>query len=640
MTTSLKFTAFFSLGLAACAGTVETSVEAPTEFLFEDITQAAGLVSEKSMKYGGPSLADFTGNGRYDFAIGNHNIHPMELWYTNIDGTVTKREAPLQRGDVHGAASADYDGDGDVDIIISVGGGNGKMPAPPRLLRNDNGQFTDVTATSGLQDLGARGRTPRWIDMDLDGDLDLLHVVARQLPGETGPRNTIFENVGSGKFEFRESPGIQEAEAERAFVTDFNNDNISDLVLFEPITLWQGDGSFVFKDVTAEMLPSGFKSGQFITTVSDADIDNDGDRDLYLSRGKTYYQIANNSIDFDPKSGRLDLRDKGLMGQDGMSFEASGDITLQEFWHWERLKGLVLPVYLGADKVRIDTPVDPTVISRAMAEGIPDAITENGWYLGHVGNGKWRLKWSLDGDIAWDVRGTITGLNSVRPDWKPQDYNNVPDVLLENKGGRFVDISDRLPAQTHGSNWGVTNGDFDNDGYEDFFVYRFGKLSSRVPDVLLRNVDGQKFVATTTHDAYAGPAKAHGDMGAAFDFDMDGKIDLLNGDDDLGYWHLYKNQTPEAGNYLIVSLGYSDQQTDPMAATVTVKTASGLSQTKDVGSAGANHTQSLMSILHFGVGSASDDIDVTVRWRDGTTKTMTDLSANQILEFGDLSYEK
>ena len=640
MKISLKLVAIFPLVLAACAGTGETDTTEAKRIVFEDITEAAGLTSEESWKYGGPVVADITGNGRYDFAVGNHDEHPMELWYSNVDGTVRKHNSPLQGGDVHGAAPADFDGDGDVDIIVSVGGGNGKRPAPPRLLRNDNGQFTDVTIGSGLEDLGARGRTPRWIDMDLDGDLDLLHVVARQLPGETGPRNTVFENIGDGKFEFRESPGVQEAEAERVLVTDFNNDYISDLVLFEPITLWQGDGSFVFKNVTEELLPPDFDGEQFITTVADADFDNDGDRDLYLSRGKTYYQTANNSVDFDPATGRIDLRDKGLEGQDGMSFEALGDVTLQEFWHWRRLKGLVLPVYLGSSKTRIDTPVEAVVISRAMADGFPDDISENGWYLGHIGNGKWRLEWLLDGDIAWDVRATITGVSSVQTDWTPQDYNNVPDVLLENKGGKFVDVSNRLPLQTRDSNWGVTHGDFDNDGYEDFFVYRFGKLSSRVPDVLLRNVGGKKFVATTAHGAYAGPAKAHGDMGAAFDFDMDGKIDLLNGDDDLGYWHLYKNQTPEAGNYLIVSLGYSDQRTDPMAATVTVKTASGLSQTKDVGSAGANHTQSLMSILHFGVGSASDDIDVTVRWRDGTTKTVTDLSANQILEFGDLSYEK
>jgi len=638
MKTSFKLAIICPVVLAACASGLERGSIETAEIVFEDITQAVGLNSEESWKYGGPALADVTGNGRYDFAIGNHDEHPMELWYSETDGTVRKHNVPLQDGDVHGAAPADYDGDGDIDMIVSVGGGNGSRPAPPRLLRNDNGRFVDVTVGSGLESLGARGRTPRWIDMDLDGDLDLLHVVARQLPGETGPRNTVFENIGNGKFEFRESPGVQEVEAERVLVTDFNNDHISDLVLFEPITLWQGDGSFVFKNVTNDLLPSKFDSGEFITTVADADFDNDGDRDLYLSRGKTYYQTANNSVDFDPTSGRVDLRDKGLEGQDGMSFEASDDVTLQEFWHWRRLKGLVLPVYLGAAKTRIDTPVEPAVISRDMAAGFPDNISENGWYLGHVGNGKWRLEWSLDGDIAWDVRATLTGVSAVKTDWTPQDYNNVPDVLLENKGGKFFDVSAKLPAETRDSNWGVTHGDFDNDGFEDFFVYRFGKLSSRVPDVLIRNVGGKKFVASTDHGAYAGPAKAHGDMGAAFDFDMDGKIDLLNGDDDLGYWHLYKNKTLTAGNHLIVRLGYTDQGVDPMAATVTVKTAGGLSQTKDVGSAGANHTQSLMSILHFGIGNMSENIDVTVRWRDGTTQALTDVAANQVLEVGDFSY--
>ncbi|MEI8619146.1 hypothetical protein P4S63_25190 [Pseudoalteromonas sp. B193] len=48
-------------------------------------------------------------------------------------------------------ASGDYDNDGDNDILLSLGGGNGLSPQPQRLLQNNQGQFTDVTAQAAYQ---------------------------------------------------------------------------------------------------------------------------------------------------------------------------------------------------------------------------------------------------------------------------------------------------------------------------------------------------------------------------------------------------------------------------------------------------------------------------------------------------------
>ena len=620
--------------LIACAAGQDSNVQSSAQIRFENITEQVGLESPASWKYGGPTIADFNGDGVYDFFVSHHDEYPAELWYGSSKGQLTPYGKPIQGGDVHGAAPGDYDNDGDLDLIVSVGGGNGTTPSPPRLFRNDAGEFTDVTEGSGLEGLGARGRSVRWIDMDLDGDLDLIHIVARQIPGEIGPRNTIFENLGTGKFKFHESPGIQQTEAERLLVTDFDNDGYADLILFEPLSLWRGTGGFTFEDVTKKRLPANFEGADFITAAADADFDNDGDRDIYLSRGKTYYQTANNSVDFDKQLGRLDLRDEGNKSHDGISFYAPDNIELSRFWHWKRAQGLVLPVYLGADKIRIDTPVKAVEITQEMAKGFAEGVEENGWYLGYLGNNEWRFEWRLNGDLAWDIRATINGVSTIKSDWVPQNYNDVPDVLLENREGVFVDISDRLPKETRDSNWGVTHGDFDNDGYEDFFVYRFGKLNQRLPDLLLRNSAGKVFSVFTTHNAYTGSIEAHGDMGAAFDYNLDGRIDLLNGDDDRGQWNLYQNETKESGNYLLVRLGYSDNFLDPLAASVTLETPNGMKQVKDVSSAGAVHSQSLLSTLHFGLGNADKAASLKVRWRDGTETALKNIKANQVIDIG------
>ncbi|MEI8641370.1 hypothetical protein P4S68_10980 [Pseudoalteromonas sp. Hal099] len=56
-------------------------------------------------------------------------------------------------------------------------------------------------------------------------------------------------------------------------------------------------------------------------------------------------------------------------------------------------------------------------------------------------------------------------------------------------------------------------------------------------------------------------------MGAAFDYNHDGKLDLLSGDDDNGRWHLYKNTSAMLNNhYSLVRIGYSPSGVDAMGA--------------------------------------------------------------------------
>lgn len=626
-----------ALALIAASSCVAVPSETQTgAVLFENVTQDVGLDTEATWKYGGPSIADFDGNGVYDFVLSNHHIEPMQLFWGQTDGSVIEYEKPIRTGDVHGGAPADYDLDGDVDLIVSVGGGNGTTPSPPRLFRNDDGAFVDVTDEVGIANLGARGRSVRWLDMDADGDLDLLQVVARQLPGETGPRNILFENLGDGSFTYRPSPGFEQVEAERVLITDIDQDGRQDLILFEPLSIWQASGPFQFTDVTKAVLPAGFDQHEFAMAVAAPDIDNDGDPDLYVARGKTYYQLADNSVDFDPQTARLDLRDQGNAGRDGLSFSADGAVSLSDFWHWPRGIDLNLPVFLGASKTPITTPVDRVEITPEQAAGIAETQSESGWYLGHAGDGKWRLDWFLDGNLAWGLRASVTGVSSVQTDWTPNDYNNVPDLLLRNDAGKFIDISGSLPQATHDSSWGVTHGDFNNDGFEDLFVYRFGKLNKRVSDLLLLNRGGNGFDLSPGHGANVLGTTGHGDMGAAFDQNLDGKIDILSGDDNPGKWYLYRNATQldEDGHHLLVRVGYSESGLDPMHAEVTVTTKDGTSQKKHVASAGAVHSQSLLDTLHFGLGSHSDDISITVRWRDGSTQTQTDIDADQLLRFG------
>tara|TARA_R110000744_G_scaffold28425_1_gene68573 strand:- start:2180 stop:4120 length:1941 start_codon:yes stop_codon:yes gene_type:complete len=623
---------------SACSHNDAVSPPANSQVLFEDVSESVGLVTEANWKYGGPAVVDLNNDGHYDFLLTNHDNTPVQLFMGNADDRFSEVKDIFHKADLHGISAGDYDADGDNDILLSLGGGNGLTPQPQRLLRNDNGTYTDVTKEAGISKLGARGRSVRWVDLDNDGDLDFMQVNAAKVVNETLPRNIIFKNLGNGTFRYVESPGFEDIEAERVLITDYNNDDVMDIIAFtsyDKTSIWQGNGDFTFTNTTSTVFPQGHDDYPGTITVAQADIDNDGDLDYYFARGKLYYTIANNSLSFDKEHQTLDLRDVGSKSHDGLTLYADSDLTLNDFYHFPRAKLLdFMPVFIGANKQQITTPKEDHTVTQEQAMGFPTELNETGWYLGYLGDNKWRLEWMLTDDLAWDVRASLTGVKDYEASWKPQDLA-VPDVLLRNDNGVFSDISERIPDTLKTNNWGVTTGDFNNDGNADFFVYRFGDLKRRIADVMLLNTGDGHFTSSVAHNATTEiDLKSHGDSGVAFDFDLDGKIDILSGDDDNGKWHLYKNVTDDAhNNHLLVKIGYSKNGVDPYGAKVWI-TTKGQKQYKLIGSSNASHSQSLLNIAHFGLGKDDVVTDITVLWRDGTTQTLKNQQANQLLTFG------
>ncbi|WP_370978324.1 CRTAC1 family protein [Agaribacterium sp. ZY112] len=618
-------------GLSAC----NVKNDSPDLIQFKEVSEERGLITKDTWKYGGPAIADLNYDGRYELMLSNHHEEPTQLFWADGANNFVEHKEPIMRWDMHGVSPGDYDLDGDLDIMVTLGGGNGSQPQPPRLLRNDNGEFTNVTEGSGFDHMGARGRSVRWVDLDGDGDLDFFSINAIVVNGNEGPRNILFENLGNDKFAYRASSAFEQFEAERVLLTDFNGDRITDVVAFEPLSLWQGTHKFEFINVSDSWLPLNKEQREHGMAVANIDYDNDGDLDLYIARGKTYYKMANNGAFYYPDEQRIDIRDFGSLSHDGVSFSAEGDISLSDFFLWPRKVRGDLPLFLGEKQIEAAMPrsAEPESFSQEQAKGFNSDLKEQGWYLGYLGNGNWRLEWKLDDAAAWDIRMSIHGINDVALDWTAQDMG-VGDILLRNEGNRFSDLSALLPKESGDNNWGVTHGDFNNDGFEDLFVYRFGEFHKRINDLMLLNRAGAGFELITKHNATVLEQTGHGDMGAAFDYDLDGDVDILSGDDDQGRWHLFENQSQiKNDSYLLIELGYSEKGNDVIGALVEIETQAG-KQIRRVGSAGATHSQSVLNTVHFGLGAESTVKTITVTWADDSQKELRNIKAKQRIFVG------
>ena len=611
---------------------------------FIDSSQDIGLDTEDTLKYGGPSIGDVNNDGYYDFILANHNYVPPQLVTNNGNNTVTVERLFPGAQDFHGNALGDYDNDGDLDIMVAIGGANGTSPTSYVLLKNNDGVFENVSIASGIN-TPARGRAPRWVDFDLDGDLDVLLVNATT-PNSDGPIQLFFRNMGDGTFSPVRVPGVESKASERVLITDFNSDNIDDIILYSPLSLWAGNGDFTFTNVSSTMLPDQVNNVWGINAITDVDVNNDGLLDLYLAFGKTHYQLSRKSIDFNPNSGELNIKDDGETGTTLIDFNAAAEITLSELNLTYRQYDGGFPIFLGDDKTRKVVKAtgfqasqlssemagadEELIIAQADANGWPSVRTDNGLYIGYLGDGNWKAEWVRDQNIYWDISFTLAELSSVDYDWVPNNRNGQ-DVLLINHGDSFVDATNDWNLPKGGDHWGVTPGDFNNDGYNDLYVYRYGFLKERISDLLLLNTGEESFITTHTHGASDGTDPGHGDMGQAFDFDKDGKVDILSGSEE-GRWYLWKNDSAENNNYLLVDVGYSPlNNVDSIGATVELTTESGGVYKKRVGSAGEVFSSGVIDTVHFGLGQTTALSSVEVKWRNGERVTLTNIATNGIV---------
>ena len=181
---------------------------------------------------------------------------------------------------------ADYDNDGDPDLFIQ-----GSVQAQ-RLLRNNtigsgSATFTDVTVEVGLDNLDQQGWSSAWGDYDGDGDVDLF--LGQEHPGNGDTRGDLFRNLrmegGTGFTNFSAPTGLDDADwTDNLAWVDIDQDGDLDLLVLKELAPHELYEQFA----PGQFRPIGEQTGFADPTshgygLAIGDYDGDRDLDIYIS---------------------------------------------------------------------------------------------------------------------------------------------------------------------------------------------------------------------------------------------------------------------------------------------------------------------------------------------------------------------
>ena len=214
-------------------------------------------------------------------------------------------------------AWADIDNDGDLDLALSY-----SFPALFEIYRNDDGMYTDITASSGLSTIAASsilwaeitsddftdlltasnayknngdgtftplgqvsGHTSSLADFDMDGNVDILDISPPSI------------QYGNGDGTFGNTYSFIASNIMSSVCFDFDNDGNIDILLgslqSSETKLFKNNGDGSFADVT---FGSGISFSYDVYGISAGDINNDGLMDVYAALHKGQISSPGNAL--------------------------------------------------------------------------------------------------------------------------------------------------------------------------------------------------------------------------------------------------------------------------------------------------------------------------------------------------------
>jgi len=234
----------------------------PTSSGFQELTLN---ISNSQSEVKAVLWADIDNDGDQDFLVTNRNAS-NKLWrndgnmqffdISDISGISTQEDTKS-----YGASFGDYNNDGFLDLYICNYHTNIDLSTNELYQNNGDGTFTNVTVLAGVGNGFAQSFQSTFIDIDLDGHLD-LHVINDRVDYP----NVFYKNNGDGSF------------------TDRATD-------------WE-------VNLTILAMSSSF-----------SDYDRDGDMDLYVSNGSNGNYLLRNNLNTHGNFENIAVQEEVEVGQ-------------------------------------------------------------------------------------------------------------------------------------------------------------------------------------------------------------------------------------------------------------------------------------------------------------------------------------
>ena len=493
-----------------------------------------------------------------------------------------------------GVAFLDYDRDGRLDVFVVNGwrlDGSAIVERGRHALYHGegDGRFRDVTDAAGVGGDGRWGAAVAVADQDQDGWPDLLVTSFGGLQ--------LFRNRGDGSFSDVApqiglvapgwNTGAAFLDADRdgdldLYVAAYIDCTEADVLAAQRTLDWKGQDKVAFGPFGLKGAPDHYfkldAGGRYVDETEAAglrdkalgfgfgaralDDDGDGDLDLFVANDSDANYLYRND-------GHGRFEEVGLWS--GVAFDASGAS--------QACMGIALGDATGDgldDLFVSNFSEDHCTLYRAEGGGLFEDVSAA---AGISGPTHMPLSWGCaladlddDGDLDLVV---VNGHIYPQVDAHPEHgltYRQAP-LLLENHGGRFVDVSAQAGPgfTTARAGRGLAVGDYDDDGDLDLLMSQLDG-----PPVLLRN------------------------------------------DSRGGAWLIVACEVPPRAG--------------PLLGTRVTVTAGGRSQSRDIAS-GDSYASSHDPRLHFGFGELPGGTveEVRVRWPDGSESVLRDVPARQVL---------
>jgi hypothetical protein len=502
---------------------------------------------------------------------------------------------------------------------------------PKRLLNLDSylksgfdiGKFRDVGHLVGVNRLNFQGGG---IMDDFDND-DRLDIVTTS--NNLTQSMAYFRNTGDGTFEDRTKAAGLEGQLGGLYCVQADFDNDGHLDIFVPHGAWspfpvrpsllRNNGNGTFTDVTKD---AGLDTPLNSLSACWADFDNDGYLDLFVPCGPQRCRLYRNKGDGTFE----DVTEKA-----GLANQKSGPgIWRSATW--------IDYDNDGYPDLFVNTINGTATLYHNNRNGTFTDVTKE---LGVDGPANGFSCWAFDYDNdGWpDIFATCYNYNLAdmvrgvigRP------HTSQTNRLYKNFGGKgFKDVTKEAGLDAVFATMGSNFGDFDNDGYLDFYLATGGPdLSLLTPNRMFKNVAGKRFADIAASSGTGNLQKGH--SVACGDWDRNGTLDMFVEMGGVTYGDQYHNilfQNPGQGNnWLNVKLVGKKTNRSAIGAQIKVVTAGEepLTVFRHVTSGssfGANPLEQLI-----GIGKADRIALLEITWpTSGTTQAFRDLPVNQAIE--------